>query len=246
MNTDNMAISGETIDFGPCAFMEAYDPATVFSAIDEQGRYAYANQPRIAQWNLARFAETLLPLIDADPARAVELATEKIVAFRDAYEARWLERMRAKLGLADAREGDRELAESLLLAMREGEADFTLSFRRLADAAEGPAGEAGLRALFSRDAALDAWLPLWRVRLAAEGSPAAAAAEAMRRANPLFIPRNHRVEEAIVAAIEAGDLAPFDALNEALARPCDDQPRLAALALPARPEERVCRTFCGT
>ena len=246
MNTDNMAISGETIDFGPCAFMEAYDPATVFSAIDEQGRYAYANQPRIAPWNLARFAETLLPLIDADPARAVELATEKIVAFRDAYEARWLERMRAKLGLADAREGDRELAESLLLAMREGEADFTLSFRRLADAAEGPAGEAGLRALFSRDAALDAWLPLWRVRLAAEGSPAAAAAEAMRRANPLFIPRNHRVEEAIVAAIEAGDLAPFDALNEALARPCDDQPRLAALALPARPEERVCRTFCGT
>jgi uncharacterized protein YdiU (UPF0061 family) len=226
--------------------MEAYDPATVFSAIDEQGRYAYANQPRIAQWNLARFAETLLPLVDEDPARAVELATEKIVAFRDAYEARWLERMRAKLGLAEAREGDRELAESLLLAMREGEADFTLSFRRLADAAEGPAGEAGLRALFARDAALDAWLPLWRARLAAEGTPAAAAAEAMRRENPLFIPRNHRVEEAILAAIEAGDLGPFDALNEALARPYEDQPRFAALAAPARPEERVCRTFCGT
>ncbi len=246
MNTDNMAVSGETIDFGPCAFMEAYDPATVFSAIDEQGRYAYANQPRIAQWNLARFAETLLPLVDADQARAVELATEKIIAFRDAYEARWLERMRAKLGLATAREGDRELAEALLMAMREGEADFTLCFRRLADAAPGPEGEAGLRALFAQDAALDAWLPRWRARLDEEGTAHAAAAAAMRRENPLFIPRNHRVEEALAAAIGAGDLAPFEALLEATSRPFDEQPRHAALAAPARPDERVCRTFCGT
>jgi uncharacterized protein YdiU (UPF0061 family) len=248
MNTDNMSICGETIDFGPCAFMEAYDPATVFSAIDEGGRYAYANQPPIAQWNIARFAETLLPLIDPDEGRAIARATEVVAGFRARFEAHWLDGMRRKLGLARAGDGDLELATDLLAAMQEGEADFTLAFRRLADAAADPAdGEAALRALFGCGAGgLGSWLPRWRARCAGEPTAPDARAAAMRRASPLFIPRNHRVEQAIEAAVARDDFAPFETLLQVTSRPYDDQPGHAAYAEPAAPDERVRRTFCGT
>jgi uncharacterized protein YdiU (UPF0061 family) len=247
MNTDNMSICGETIDFGPCAFMEAYDPATVFSAIDEGGRYAYANQPPIAQWNIARFAETLLPLIDPDEARAIARATEIVAGFRARFEAHWLDAMRGKLGLAQAQAQDLELATDFLAAMQAGEADFTLSFRRLADAAADPvAGEAALRALFASTEPLDAWLPRWRARCATEAVASAMRAAAMRRANPLFIPRNHRVEQAIAAAVTDDDFVPFETLLRAVSHPYEGQPDLAAYAEPAASHERVCRTFCGT
>jgi uncharacterized protein YdiU (UPF0061 family) len=248
MNTDNMTISGETIDFGPCAFMEAHDPATVFSAIDEMGRYAYRNQPAIAQWNIARLAETLLPLIDAEPQRAIDRATPIVVDFAERYAAAWTAGMRAKLGLVVPRPDDAVLAESFLDALRLGAADHTCAFRALADAAADPAAEGALRALVAPPgaAALEAFLAAWRARLATEIAPAATRAAAMRAVNPRIIPRNHRVEQALAAAQDAGDLAPFEALLEALARPFDDDPRHAAYAMPAAPSERVCRTFCGT
>ena len=251
MNTDNMSICGETIDFGPCAFMEAYDPATVFSAIDEGGRYAYANQPPIAQWNIARFAETLLPLIDAQEERAIARATEIVAGFRAHFEAHWLDFMRRKLGLAREEEGDLDLVGDWMVVMKTGEADFTLTFRRLCDAqAQGGAGEAALGACFAGDeavhASLAAWLARWRDRLTREIVAPDERTTAMRRANPLFIPRNHRVEQAIAAAVEREDFSPFETLLRVTARPYDDQPDAAGHAAPAAPDERVCRTFCGT
>ena len=247
MNTDNMSICGETIDFGPCAFMEAYDPATVFSAIDEGGRYAYANQPPIAQWNIARFAETLLPLIDQDEERAIAKATEIVVGFRARFEAHWLDGMRRKLGLARSEPQDFDLANDFLAAMKDGMADFTLAFRRLCDAGmESGAGEEALRPVFSRDAMLAPWLERWRDRLTRETVGPADRATAMRRANPLFIPRNHRIEQAIAAAVERDDFLPFETLVRVTAQPYDEQPAFAGQAAPAAPAERVCRTFCGT
>lgn len=246
MNTDNTTISGETIDFGPCAFMDVYDPARVFSAIDDFGRYAYANQPRIAQWNLARLAEALLMRIDDVPERAVELATPVIVEFQQRYESHWLDGMRAKLGLATAEDGDGALVEGWLAAMHAGGADFTLAFRRLADAAEEPARDHAARALFTTPDAYDAWAARWHERIAREPTAPADRATAMRRVNPLVIPRNHRVEHALAAAVERGDLAPFDALVRVLERPYDDSADAMPYAEPPAPSERVCRTFCGT
>jgi serine/tyrosine/threonine adenylyltransferase len=246
MNTDNTSISGETIDYGPCAFMDAFDPATVFSAIDSFGRYAYGNQPRIMQWNLARLAEALLPLLDDEQDRAVAWAQEALGAFAPAFQAAWLGGLRRKLGLTTEREGDAALIQGLLDAMKAGGVDFTLAFRRLADAAtEDPASA---RALFADPAAFDAWEPAWRARLAEE-EPAVAPAErqaAMRAASPAYIPRNHLVEEALSAAIERQDLGPFEALRAVLAHPFEERPGLERYALPASPEERVTRTFCGT
>ncbi len=246
MNTDNMAVSGETIDFGPCAFMDAYDPATVFSAIDQHGRYAYANQPRIAQWNVARFAEALLPLIDADEDRAVALAGEVIVGFLDRFGRHWLAGMREKLGLCRAEAGDGALVQALLDAMHKNGADFTLTFRRLCDAVSGPEQDASVRALFAAPGDFDAWAVQWRARLERDGQGGEASARAMRRVNPAFIPRNHRVEAALNAAVEQADFAPFEALLGVLARPYEDQPDKAAYAEAPGPEERVFRTFCGT
>ena len=244
MNTDNMAISGETIDYGPCAFMDHYDPATVFSSIDTHGRYAYANQPRIAQWNLARFAETLLPLIDADRNRAIARATEVVNAFPEQYERHWLKGMRAKLGLVSEEEADLNLATRFLTAMVAKKVDYTLAFRYLADGALGQ--EEPIRALFGDPSAYDIWSGHWRARLARETVVPSVRAQAMRRANSAFIPRNHRVEEALSAAVERGDYAPFETLLNILAHPFDDQPEFAAFAEPA-PEGRGCyRTFCGT
>jgi uncharacterized protein YdiU (UPF0061 family) len=244
MNTDNMAISGETIDYGPCAFMDHYDPATVFSSIDTHGRYAYANQPKIAHWNLARFAETLLSLIDADQNRAIARATEVVNAFPEQYERRWLKRMRAKLGLVSEEEADLNLATGFLTAMEGKKVDYTLAFRYLADAVLGR--EEQLRALFADASAYDLWNGHWRARLSREPVAPLERAQAMRRANPAFIPRNHRVEEALSAAVERADYTPFETLLHILSRPFDDQPEFAAFVEPA-PEGQGCyQTFCGT
>lgn len=253
MNTDNMTISGETIDYGPCAFMEAYDPAAVFSSIDHGGRYAYGNQPGIARWNLARLAEALLPLVaDADDEaavqRAVAAATEVIDAFPARFDTAWREGQRAKLGLTaqPAHEAaDASLADAFLALLQQGAIDFTLAWRRLADAAEG--NEAPLRALFADAAALDAWLPRWRDRCALEAVPQAERAARMRRANPFVIPRNHRVEEALAAAMNEGDLAPFQDLLSALRRPFDEDAPLARYGEPAPAAQTAgYQTFCGT
>jgi serine/tyrosine/threonine adenylyltransferase len=257
MNTDNMTMSGETIDYGPCAFMEAYDPATVFSSIDHQGRYAYANQPNIACWNLARLAETLVPLLSDDPEQAVAIATEVIVAFPAQYRRHLLRGQRAKLGLRrgepDDDSADTALVEDWLTLLHAERVDFTLGWRRLADAAAGD--EAPLRALFADARAPDAWLARWRARCASEsdsaphGSPVKAIerANAMRSVNPCVIARNHRVEEALAAASDQGDLAPFQRLLNALRQPYDESPELAPYAEPAPAAVTACyRTFCGT
>ena len=246
MNTDNMAISGETIDYGPCAFMDEYDPKTVFSSIDHSGRYAYANQPAIAQWNLARFAETLLALIDPDLEKAVGLATEVVAPFIEQFDSLFLAGMSGKLGLSSALDGDAELIRDLLTTMQHSHADFTLTFRRLALMAENPAGRSGVRELFSATSDIDRWLESWQKRLERDPQTAAARVASMRAANPAFIPRNHRVEAALHAA-EGGDYAPFRKLLSILQRPYDDQPEAAAeYGQPPQPSERVLQTFCGT
>ena len=257
MNTDNMAISGETIDYGPCAFLEAYDPKAVFSSIDHGGRYAYANQPPIARWNLARLAEALLPLVakpddEAALQRAIEQAMAVIDAYPGLYDTAWRSGQRAKLGLRTAEAGDAALADDWLALLQAQQVDHTLAWRRLADAAAGSAE--GLLALVAEPAALDGWLARWRSRCAAEdgdaaGTDAAARdrAERLRRTNPLVIPRNHRVEEALAAASEHDDLGPFEQLLAALRRPYDDDPALARYAEPAPAAVTACyRTFCGT
>src|SRR5580692_2474313 len=180
MNTDNMALSGETIDFGPCAFLDAYDPDTVFSSIDQSGRYAYANQPHAAQWNLARFAETLLPILDPSPERAVELANEVISAFSMRFAQHWLTGMRRKLGLLSSEDGDREFIQELLDAMHRNQADFTLTFRGLCGAAHVVGAESNLRVLFTNPSACDEWVVKWKSRLAHEPRDPGARAAAMR------------------------------------------------------------------
>jgi serine/tyrosine/threonine adenylyltransferase len=251
-------VSGETIDFGPCAFVDAFDPATVFSSIDERGRYAYANQPHAAAWNLARFAETLLPLIDTDSERAVELASEVLATFASRFADHWLAGMRRKLGLSTNEEGDRALAEDLLEAMHRNQVDFTLTFRGLCDVAaqedaaahEGAAaqekGDGRVRGLFGNVRDYDDWVQRWRVRSARESASPQARAQAMRLANPAYIPRNHRIEQVIVAAVERGDFAPFEELLAVLSQPYREQLTFAAFANPPQPSERVLQTFCGT
>ena len=245
MNTDNMAVSGETIDFGPCAFIEAYDPAAVFSSIDELGRYAFGNQARAAQWNIARLAEALLPLIDPDRKRAIELAQPVITEFPTWYEHEWIAGMRGKLGLELAQDGDLELIRGLLDAMQANQADFTLTFRRLCDAAADGDG-AGPRALFADPGAYDRWAVLWRNRLQSEAGSPAQRAQAMRRVNPAVIARNHRVEQALRAAVEREDFAPFSELLAVLSRPYEEQGAYLAYAAPAQAGERILQTFCGT
>lgn len=244
MNTDNFALSGETIDYGPCAFMDRYDPATVFSSIDHQGRYAYGNQPRIANWNLARLAEALLPLIDPEPERAVERANEVIAAFPALYKEAHMAVMRAKLGLMRAEPGDAALAEALLEAMARNEADFTLTFAHLAAAME-PASSEPARARFIDPRAFDAWAEGWRARLARDGGEPDERRALMRRANPQVIPRNHKVEEALSAAVQRQDFGPFERLLAVLERPFD-LPDDTSYTQPPEPSERVYRTFCGT
>jgi serine/tyrosine/threonine adenylyltransferase len=246
MNTDNTSISGETIDYGPCAFLDEYEPAKTFSSIDHAGRYAFSNQPRIALWNLARLAEALLPLIAGDDDEAVRLASERLDRFTSRFERAHLDVMRAKLGLLREEEPDGSLVEGVLALMAKAEVDHTLFFRGLAAAAD-PASESELTSLFESDQRpIRGWLEAWRRRLALETTTAEARASSMRRANPAFIPRNHRVEEAIRAAVRHGDLEPFETLVHVFSTPYDDQPDYAHLADPPSPEERVRETFCGT
>jgi uncharacterized protein YdiU (UPF0061 family) len=246
MNTDNMTISGETIDYGPCAFMEAYDPGAVFSSIDTHGRYAFANQPLIARWNLARLAEALLPLIDADePERAVPRVTEVIDAFPAQFEQHWLAGARAKLGLGRTERDDEALARDWLALLQAQAVDHTLAWRYLADAVDGEGQR--LRTLFEDTRPLADWLARWRRRGELEASTPAERALRMRRTNPLYIARNHRVEEALAAASADADLGPFDRLLDVLAQPFDERPDLQTYAAAALPEVAAgYRTFCGT
>jgi uncharacterized protein YdiU (UPF0061 family) len=256
MNTDNMTISGETIDYGPCAFMEAYDPAAVFSSIDDHGRYAYGNQPGIACWNLARFAETLVPLLSEDRENAVAMATEVVNALPAQFRTHLLRGRRIKLGLrrGDPKDDndDAGLVEDWLALLQAERVDFTLAWRRLADAAAGD--EVPLRSLFPNPRAPDTWLVRWRARCADETDNAIDSIRAgiergklMRSANPIVIARNHRVEEALAAASDRDDLAPFERLLDAVTHPYDERPELARYAEPAPAAATACyRTFCGT
>ncbi|HVZ92753.1 MAG TPA: YdiU family protein [Rhizomicrobium sp.] len=243
MNTDNAAISGETIDYGPCAFMDFYDPAQVYSSIDETGRYAYANQPLMAQWNLARLAEALLPLLAAGEEEAVAEAKDALSLFAPRFNAVYAQGLRAKLGLAEEREGDLALGQDLLALMAQAHADFTGAFRALCDAAEGEDG--AFRALFENHP-IEAWLARWRARLEHEAGDARRRAERMRAVNPLYIPRNHLVEDALSAAVERDDFEPFETLLDVLSRPFDEQPGRERYAQAPLPEQIVRRTFCGT
>ncbi|GIF04807.1 protein adenylyltransferase SelO [Actinoplanes siamensis] len=233
MNTDNMTISGETIDYGPCAFLEAVDPATVYSSIDTGGRYAYGNQPAVAQWNLARLGEALLPLFHDDEERAVPLAVTSLERFGPAFDAAWTRGMRSKLGLAE--DPPAGLTTDLAAILRAGRVDYTSFFRTLAIAARGDAEPA--RALFPDPADFDLWLARWRALSPDAGT--------MDRVNPIYIPRNHLVEEALAAAV-AGDLTPVERLVEVISEPFRERPGLARYAEPAPGDFGPYRTFCGT
>ncbi len=243
MNTDNMSISGETIDYGPCAFVDFYDPRQVYSSIDEGGRYAYANQPGIAQWNLARLAETLLPLLAGDEDTALKEAQDALDTFTPRFEESYVCGLRAKLGLRETRDGDLALAQDLLRRMALGNVDFTLTFRRLADLLEG--GE-GPRALFANPEDFDPWGALWKQRIAEEGGGDNARAAAMRAINPLYIPRNHLVEEALAAAVSSEDFSLFETMLQVLSQPFDERPEFARYTIPPSTDQIVTQTFCGT
>ncbi|MGO4404983.1 YdiU family protein [Bosea sp. RAF48] len=244
MNTDNMSIAGETIDYGPCAFMDSYDPATVFSSIDEHGRYAYGNQPPIALWNLTRLAEALLPLLADDQEKAVAIAQDAVNRFNELFQAALIAGFRRKLGLATEEPDDVPLIKGLLDTMQRGQADFTLTFRRLSDDAGG--NGQSCRELFGNPGEFDDWYGRWQQRLQQESPSAEERQRAMRSVNPLFIPRNHRVEAVIQAAVERDDLAPFVELLAVLAKPYDEQPGREDYAQPPAVHERVLATFCGT
>lgn len=246
MNTDNTSISGETIDYGPCAFIDTYHPSTVYSSIDHAGRYAYDQQPGIGLWNLSRLAETLLALLAEGEEGGIAEAQAALDAYAPRFQERYQNGLRRKIGLAEAREGDPELVADLLSAMAEQKADFTLTFRRLSEvAASDPSSDAGVRSLFDEPEAFDAWARTWRARLAGEGRTDAERRRDMRATNPAFIPRNHRVQQAIDAAVE-GDLGPFDTLLAVTTRPYDDHPEHTDHLQPPEPDEIVHQTFCGT
>jgi uncharacterized protein YdiU (UPF0061 family) len=239
MNTDNMALCGETIDYGPCAFMDAYDPNTVFSSIDQNGRYAYGRQPQIAQWNLARFAETLLPLIHEDQQKAVSLATDAVSGFPDTFRQFWLAGMRAKLGLSNQEADDSALVEDLLDGMQRHGADFTNTFR---DLASGSLPEASV----FQASDFKAWFERWQARLKRQSDSREASRRIMNTHNPAVIPRNHRVEEALAAATEQADFSVMENLLEVLSHPYQDPPEEAGYHLPPPPSAEPYRTFCGT
>ena len=238
MNTDNMALSGETIDYGPCAFMDTYDPGTVFSSIDHGGRYAYANQPAIAQWNLARLAETLLPLLDDDPNKAKDLAEKAIHSFGAVYKEKSLSMLRAKVGLLDVQPEDEKLITDLLDWMQQTDSDYTNTFKDLTNNLP-PSGERYDSDTFKE------WHARWQTRVAANTQPLDASLDLMRANNPVVIPRNHKVEQALEAA-NSGDLQPFKDLIAALQEPYKSNPDLKPYQSPPKPNEKVCQTFCGT
>lgn len=245
MNTDNMTVSGETIDYGPCAFMDAYDPSTVFSSIDREGRYAYGNQGPIALWNLTRFAECLLPLMDDADHKAVKIAETILSEFSDIFNDYWLAGMGRKLGLTRASAQDEKLITDFLQLMRDGAADFTLGFRRLADCLHSTS--ASFLQLFNNDSqALDAWLDVWRVRLSQNALDAEQIREAMQKVNPLYIPRNQNVELVLKAAVDDSDYRPFEELLKVLSHPFEEQPGMEKYAVVPPQADMPYRTFCGT
>ena len=251
MNTDNTSVAGETIDYGPCAFIDRYHPQTVFSSIDRGGRYAFANQPVIVQWNLAQLAQCLLPIIDDNEDQALAAAQHAIDEFPARFEAAYATAMRGKLGFVEARDGDLALAQDLLNRMAENGADFTLTFRKLADLLDPPSGlcgsdDGGPRAQFADPAAFDIWAKSWEARLAEEPMPVADRAATLRAANPIVIPRNHLVEETIRAAEDDGDLAPMEALLKVLSNPYEEIPEHARYHEPPRPDQVIQETYCGT
>ncbi|KZE84025.1 hypothetical protein AV654_07500 [Paenibacillus elgii] len=239
MNTDNMALSGETIDYGPCAFMDAYDPATVFSSIDVHGRYAYGNQPSIAAWNLARLAEALLPLLHDDEDEAVRLAEDAISGFVEQFAGHWLAGMRAKLGLFNEEPEDEALMKDLLVMMQKHRADYTNTFRALTfDQHEDLA--------FNGTTEFAQWHELWQARRGRQQEPQASSQQLMRSSNPAIIPRNHRVEEALDAAVTEGDYSVMERLVQALSNPYAHTPEQAEYCMLPEPSNRPYRTFCGT
>ncbi len=244
MNTDNMAVSGETIDYGPCAFLDHYDPAKKFSYIDQQGRYAYQNQPAMAHWNLTRFAETVLSLLADSEDQAVEKAKEALGRFSDIYQRALADALTSKIGIKAGNKDDWILAQSLLSLMANDEADFTLTFRHLRDSAEKDA-ESKLIALFKTSEPITKWLTTWRARLDQDANGAEKATTLMRQVNPVFIPRNHRVEAVIQAGIKR-DFEPFRRLHKVLQRPFDEQSEFAEYEESPKPEDEVQATFCGT
>jgi serine/tyrosine/threonine adenylyltransferase len=252
MNTDNMSIAGETIDYGPCAFMDEYHPGTVFSSIDRLGRYAYGNQPGIGAWNLARLAECLLPLFAEDAETALDDAREILGTYEPAFNQHYTAGLKRKVGLpvSPAAEGsddaDLALTQELLRIMAVNSADFTLTFRRLSEAAANPEADSRLESLFTDASELRVWLEQWRRRLEQEPTAPAERATAMRLVNPAVIPRNHRVEAVIRAAEDRDDFAPFEELLAVLSRPFEDRVEFAAYEQPPKPNERVQETFCGT
>ncbi len=239
MNTDNMTLSGETIDYGPCAFMDTYDPATVFSSIDVNGRYAYGKQPPIAGWNLARLAETLLPLLHHDEAQAVNLAQEALSAYSGLYHRNWLAGMRAKLGIFNEETEDITLIEDLLLIMKNHQADYTNTFRGLTIGTPEETALFGIHE-FAR------WRERWQARLGRQRESAAASTQLMRDTNPAIIPRNHRVEAALESAVNNGDYTVMDRLLAVLSRPYAYSAEQVEYSSPPGPSACPYRTFCGT
>jgi uncharacterized protein YdiU (UPF0061 family) len=246
MNTDNMAISGETIDYGPCAFMDTYDLDTVYSSIDHSGRYAFGNQSNIAQWNLTRLAECLLTLLDKDEHKAVTLAEGVLNDFPKKFQAYWLDGMRNKLGLTSPNPEDADIARQLLQLMQKHNADYTLTFRYLCSAVSVDTDIRHLKAIFSGDTSFNDWVHLWRTRLANEPHEIEQIAKNMQSVNPAFIPRNHQVEKAINSAIDYDDFSKMKELIKILTTPYIDQPDYKEYMLPPKPDERVFQTFCGT
>jgi uncharacterized protein YdiU (UPF0061 family) len=243
MNTDNMLVSGETIDYGPCAFLDRFDPTTVYSSIDRDGRYSYENQPAAAQWNLTRLAETLLNLIDDDLDTAIDAATVVLKTFPDRYLHHWRIGMQAKLGLSTEVASDMTLYDELLVVMNDSKADYTLTFRNLSDFLRGH--EAPLRSMLD-DERLDAWIARWHQRLDDEGAVLTDVADAMDGINPLYIPRNHLVEEALDAA-GSGNLSPFTELLDLITSPFDARAGYERYATPPGDEfASTYQTFCGT
>ena len=242
MNTDNMSVSGETIDYGPCAFLDIYHPLKKFSSIDQQGRYAFSRQGEIAHWNLTRFAETLIPLIADDSKKSIDLAESSLDRFPEIYQTALHERLAAKIGFDQSLTCDWALITDLLSAMAAGEADFTLVFRHLSNALE-TGNDAPVSSLFTKSEAITAWLGDWRASLRAADHRQVLAL--MRRTNPIFIPRNHRIEEAIQAG-NRGEYELFHRLNQVLQQPFTEQPEFAAYEAAPMPMEVVHATFCGT
>lgn len=244
MNTDNMVVSGETIDFGPCAFIDNYDANASFSSIDRQGRYAYSNQPYMAQWNTARFAECLLHLLDEDSEKAIAIATEEIQEFTPIYQKYWLQGMNNKLGLSHIESGDFELANELIEAFKDQNIDYTQFFRSLSQAIDGD--EQKIHDLFDHSDKFKKWYKNWINRLLAEDKPIESTIESMNAFNPIYIPRNHLVEEALQAAEQDSDLKPFEKLLSVLTSPYVERTGLEKYTKPAPKEFGPYKTFCGT